>query len=277
MSNNIKRRFRRRRHELNAKMGVNMWAQPKLSKYNFKKWDRPRKKITKFFNQSNRKSVVLGRRVDARTGEKSDFEETSASKARKMREFLVRFRSRRGKGFSPTSSLGQRENIPSVKLLYGMQLRNRIALRYFYGGLKERQFKRVFRKSNFDSRRASQNFLGLLERRLDVVVWRLGYVRTIFEARQLVLHTGVYVDGKKCTYPGRLVKNGQFIHLEGAALHRAFECIRDALKSGSYRVCPSYLEIDMKTLMGLFVCDPSMDEIYYPWWFNFKMIRESYR
>ena len=106
-------------------------------------------------------------------------------------------------------SLGQRRKLSD----YGNQLFAKQKLRFYYGDLTEKQFKKIYKKSSDIKGDTSQILIELLERRLDAIVYRMKFVPTIFAARQLVNHGHFQVNGKKVNIPSYTVKDGDQISL----------------------------------------------------------------
>lgn len=101
----------------------------------------------------------------------------------------------------------------SLKKLYGERLKSKQALRASYGKISERQFKNIIRKSEYGRASSKINLKGLFERRLDVLIQRLGFAKTIFKARQLVTHKFFKVNGKIINCPSLILKVGDSISL----------------------------------------------------------------
>lgn len=99
----------------------------------------------------------------------------------------------------------------SLKVLYGQRLKSKQALRRSYGKITERQFKNLIRKSEYGKATSRINLKGLFERRLDVLVKRLGFAKTIFKARQLVTHKFFKVNGKPVNSPSLILEVGDYI------------------------------------------------------------------
>lgn len=99
----------------------------------------------------------------------------------------------------------------SLKNLYGLRLKSKQAFRTSYGKITERQFKNIIRKSEYGKASSKLNLRGIFERRLDVVVQRLGFAKTIFKARQLVTHKFFKVNGKPVNSPSLVLGVGDSI------------------------------------------------------------------
>ena len=138
---------------------------------------------------------------------------------------------------------------------YGVQLQEKQKVRFTYG-MSEKQFKKVFALAEKLPGKHGDNFLVLLETRLDNLVYRLGFATTRAQARQLVNHGHVVVDGKKLDIPSYLVKPGQTISLKESS--RKLQIVQDALASMVSR--KAYVSYDENTMVGTFVRLPERNE-----------------
>lgn len=144
---------------------------------------------------------------------------------------------------------------------YGMQLREKQKVKRIYG-LLEKQFENTMSSANRMKGRTGENLLSLLERRLDNVVFRLGFATSRAEARQLVRHGHFLVNGRRATIPSMLVRTGTKITLaEGS---RQITRIAGALEALERRSVPSWLEIDKDNFEGTVKALPVRDEITLP-------------
>jgi small subunit ribosomal protein S4 len=144
---------------------------------------------------------------------------------------------------------------------YGVQLREKQKVKRIYG-LLEKQFENTMSTANRMKGRTGENLLSLLERRLDNVVFRLGFATSRAEARQLVRHGHFFVNGRKATIPSMLVRAGNKISL--AARSREITRIAGALEALERRSVPSWLEIDKDNFEGTVKALPVRDEITLP-------------
>ena len=144
---------------------------------------------------------------------------------------------------------------------YGMQLREKQKVKRLYG-LLERQFERTMEQASRMRGRTGENLLSLLERRLDNVVFRLGFVTSRAEARQLVRHGHFLVNGRKASIPSLLVKPGMKISL--AESSRQIARVTGALETLERRSVPSWLEIDKDNFEGTVKAMPVREEITLP-------------
>ena len=138
---------------------------------------------------------------------------------------------------------------------YGMQLQEKQKVRFTYG-VNEKQFYNLFVKAGKMAGKQGDNFLCLLESRLDNLVYRLGFAATRRQARQLVTHGHIVLDGKKADIPSMLVKPGQTIALKESS--RKLQIVQDALASKVSR--KAYVSYDENTMVGTFVRLPERNE-----------------
>lgn len=124
---------------------------------------------------------------------------------------------------------------------YGRQLAEKQKVRYHYG-VTETQLRRYYRMAASRPGVTGEILLGLLERRLDNVVFRLGIAPTIPAARQLVSHGHIGIDGRRTTVPGYSVRSGQSISVQPQS--RDIAAIRESVQSRDLRRLPSFLEVD---------------------------------
>ena len=139
---------------------------------------------------------------------------------------------------------------------YGLQLQEKQKVRFTYG-MTEKQFKNLFLKASKLEGKAGENFIFLLESRLDNLVYRLGFATTRRQARQLVAHGHITVDGKKVDIPSYLCKPGQTIALKEAS--RNLVIVKEALENTVARL--AFLSYDESTGVGTFVRYPERSEV----------------
>lgn len=144
---------------------------------------------------------------------------------------------------------------------YGLQLREKQKVKRIYGVL-ERQFKNYFEKATKMKGVTGENLLKLLERRLDNVVYRMGFAINRRQARQLVRHGFFLVDGRKVDIPSYLVKPGQTVEVTPHG--KQLEVIKEALEAAEQRGFPSWVEVNVEQMKGKFVRIPERDEIALP-------------
>jgi len=140
---------------------------------------------------------------------------------------------------------------------YGKQLREKQKLRRIYG-LLERQFQRYFHEAARRTGSTGENLLKLLESRLDNVVYRMGFGSTRAEARQLVTHCSIQVNGRRTNVPSALLRAGDVISVTERA--RAQLRIQDALQLAEKVGFPAWVEVDAKKMTGTFKGAPERSE-----------------
>ena len=155
-------------------------------------------------------------------------------------------------------SVGQRRKKLSD---YGIQLYAKQKLRFYYGDLTEKQFRKIYDKASNIKGDTSQILIELLERRLDAIVYRMKFVPTIFAARQLVNHGHVKVNGKRVNIPSCTIKDGDEISIKDQS--KQINIVQESIISQE-REIPEYLEVDTKELKGRFLRAPLMHDVPYP-------------
>jgi small subunit ribosomal protein S4 len=143
---------------------------------------------------------------------------------------------------------------------FGVQLRAKQKLKGYYGDVTEKQFRKVYEEAVRMKGDTSQNLIGLLERRLDMVVYRAKWAPTIFAARQIVNHGHVSVNGEKCNIASRRVAPGDVVELRKKAQEMALVLEAQGL---SEREVPEYIVQDGDARIS-FVRVPTLDEVPYP-------------
>ncbi len=143
---------------------------------------------------------------------------------------------------------------------YGIQLRAKQKLKGYYGDVTEKQFKRSYQMADRMKGDTSQNLIGLLERRLDAIVYRAKFAPTVFAARQLVSHGHIRVNGQKCNIASRQVDVGDEISLGSKAQEMALVMEAQSLAE---RDIPDYIATDGAAKVT-FTRVPTLDEVPYP-------------
>ena len=144
---------------------------------------------------------------------------------------------------------------------YGIQLQAKQKLKSYYGNINERQFRNLYRKAIQKKGDTAENLIGLLERRLDSVVYRGKFALTVFAARQLINHGHVKVNGKKVNISSYVVKEEDTIVIRYKSKQLAFIDIALANKE---RETPEYIQMDEKNKKLKFVRVPKFEEVPYP-------------
>lgn len=141
---------------------------------------------------------------------------------------------------------------------YGQQLREKQKIRRLYGVL-ERQFRKVFAEASRRKGQTGENLLQLLEGRLDSVAYRMGFGASRAEARQIVRHNGLLVNGKRVNIPSFTLRPGDTIQLTDAA--RVHLRTKAAMEAAESRGFPEWVEVDVKAGKGTFKAFPARDEL----------------
>jgi small subunit ribosomal protein S4 len=144
---------------------------------------------------------------------------------------------------------------------YGVQLREKQKVKRMYG-LQEKQFRRTFEKASAMKGRAGENLLLLLERRLDNVVFRMGFTTSRAEARQLVRHGHFTVNGRKVRTPSVVVRSGWKVGLRERS--QKVDRITGALDALEGRSLPQWLEIDKDAMEGMVKQLPTREDVTLP-------------
>ncbi len=152
---------------------------------------------------------------------------------------------------------GQRRKKPTD---FGTQLMAKQKLKGYYGSIGERQFRRYYEEAARRKGDTGENLVGLLERRLDALVYRAKFVPTVFAARQFVNHGHVTVNGKRVTIPSYQVKEGDEIQIR--AKSRDLPLVLAAIDS-SEREVPDYVEINIGERRARFMRTPKLADVPY--------------
>tara|TARA_B100000408_G_scaffold6010_1_gene4660 strand:+ start:887 stop:1507 length:621 start_codon:yes stop_codon:yes gene_type:complete len=166
-------------------------------------------------------------------------------------------------------AMGQRRKLSD----YGNQLFAKQKLRFYYGDITEKQFRKIYEKASRIKGDTSEILIELLERRLDAIVYRMKFVPTIFAARQLVNHGHVKVNNKRVNIPSYTVKDGDEISIKEQS--KQINLIQEAIVSQE-REIPEYLEVDTKDLKGRFLRAPLMHDVPYPVTMEPNLVIEYY-
>ena len=143
---------------------------------------------------------------------------------------------------------------------FGIQLRAKQKLKGYYGDVTEKQFRKYYTEASRMKGDTSQNLIGLLERRLDMVVYRAKWAPTIWAARQIVNHGHIRVNGDKCNIPSRMLKPGDTIALRQKAKEMALVLEAQGLAE---REVPEYVQVNEDGTAN-YMRVPTLDEVPYP-------------
>lgn len=168
---------------------------------------------------------------------------------------------------NPNSSFAKREYAPGQhgqrrkkQTDYGEQLYAKQKLKTYYGNVSEKQFHKYYVEAIRRTGDAAENLVGILESRLDNLVYKAKFVPTIFAARQFVNHGHILVNGKKVNIPSYMVKAGDVIEVRKKS--KQLPIVIAAVESTS-RDFPGYLEVDSKKLTAKYTFVPKFDDIPY--------------
>ncbi|MGV6846814.1 MAG: 30S ribosomal protein S4 [Marinibacterium sp.] len=156
---------------------------------------------------------------------------------------------------------------------FGIQLRAKQKLKGYYGDLTEKQFRRVYAEAERVKGDTGENLIGLLERRLDAVVYRAKFVPTIFAARQFVNHGHVLVNGKRVNIPSYRVKEGDVVEVRDRSKQLASVLEATQLVE---RDVPDYIDADHNKMSAAFVRTPGLSDVPYPVMMEPNLVVEFY-
>lgn len=165
---------------------------------------------------------------------------------------------------------GQRRKKPSD---FGVQLMAKQKLKGYYGNISEKQFRKIYEEAVRRRGDTSENLIGLLESRLDAVIYRMKFGPTVFSCRQLVNHGHITVNGKRVNISSYRVKEGDVVAVRQKSKEMAI--ILEATQSAE-RDVPDYMETDHKQLTGKFVRVPSFTDVPYPVQMEPNLVIEFY-
>ena len=144
---------------------------------------------------------------------------------------------------------------------FGLQLRAKQKLKGYYGNLTEKQFSRTYSEAARRKGNTAEKLIGLLESRLDAIVYRAKFVPTPFAARQFVNHGHVLVNGKRVNIPSYRVKVGDVVQVRERSRNMAL--VLEALQLAE-RDTPDYVEVDAKAMTAKYLRMPELSEVPYP-------------
>ncbi len=156
---------------------------------------------------------------------------------------------------------------------FGLQLRAKQKLKGYYGDLTEKQFKKIFVEAERQRGDTGELLVGLLERRLDAVVYRSKFVPTIFAARQFVNHGHVTVNGQRVNIASYRVAEGDVVEVRDKSKQMALVLEAAGLPE---RDVPDYLEVDHSKMKATFVRTPGLSDVPYPVLMEPNLVIEYY-
>ncbi|MCQ2741391.1 MAG: 30S ribosomal protein S4 [Alphaproteobacteria bacterium] len=168
---------------------------------------------------------------------------------------------------APNSSVAKREYAPGQHgqkrkkpTDYGEQLSAKQKLKTYYGNISEKQFRKYYAEAIRRTGDAAENLIGILESRLDNIVYKSKFVPTIFAARQFVNHGHILVNGKKVNIPSYMLKTGDVVEVK--AKSKQLPIVISALEATS-RDVPAYVELDAKKASAKYAFVPKFDDVPY--------------
>ena len=156
---------------------------------------------------------------------------------------------------------------------YGIQLQAKQKLKSYYGNMNERQFRNFYRKAIKKRGDTVENLIGLLEKRLDIIVYRAKFALTVFSARQLINHGHIRVNSKKVNISSYLVKENDTIEIKDKS--KEMTVIVGSLVSKEREV-PDYIQIDEKNKKAKLLRVPKFSEVPYPTIMEPNLVIEYY-
>ncbi|MEM9026744.1 MAG: 30S ribosomal protein S4 [Pseudomonadota bacterium] len=156
---------------------------------------------------------------------------------------------------------------------FGQQLRAKQKLKGYYANISERHFRRLYAEAARLKGSTSEHLIGLLERRLDAVVYRAKFVPTMFASRQLVSHGHVMVNGRKVNIPSYRCKIGDVVEVRQKS--REIPMVMEAVKSGE-RDIPEYIDVDAAKFTARYVRIPALADVPYPVMMEPNLVVEFY-
>ncbi|MEX0692989.1 MAG: 30S ribosomal protein S4 [Rhodospirillales bacterium] len=165
---------------------------------------------------------------------------------------------------------GQRRKKPSD---YGLQLMAKQKLKGYYGNISEKQFRKYYTEAVRRRGDTSENLIGILERRLDSVIYRMKFVPTVFSARQFINHGHIKVNGVRVNIASFMVKEGDVIEVREKS--RQLPLVLLASES-SEREVPDYVEVNHQRMTGTFTRQPKLEDVPYPVQMEPNLVIEFY-
>ena len=156
---------------------------------------------------------------------------------------------------------------------YGIQLQAKQKLKGYYGNIVEKQFRRYYQEATRRKGDTSETLIGLLEQRLDAVIYRMKFVPTVFAARQFISHGHIRVNGRRVTIPSYRVKVDDTVEVREKS--RELPLVLEAIESPE-RDVPDYVSVDHNKMNGTFVRIPTLDEVPYPVQMEPNLVIEFY-
>lgn len=165
---------------------------------------------------------------------------------------------------------GQRRKKPSD---FGLQLMAKQKLKGYYGNISEKQFRKYYQEAVRRRGDTSENLIGILERRLDAVIYRMKFVPTVFAARQFINHGHIKVNGTRVNVASYMVREGDVIEVKESS--RQIPIVLLASESAE-RDVPEYVEVNHQRMTGTFVRQPKLEDVPYPVQMEPNLVIEFY-
>ncbi len=156
---------------------------------------------------------------------------------------------------------------------YGTQLRAKQKLKGYYGNISEKQFRKIYADATRRKGDSSENLIGLLECRLDAIVYRAKFVPTVFAARQFISHGHIKVNGRRVNIPSFQAKVGDVIEVKEAS--RQLTIVLEATQLAE-RDVPEYIEVDHHKMTAKFSRVPALADVPYPVHMEPNLVVEFY-
>ena len=181
-------------------------------------------------------------------------------------------------------SLRRSSKKKSRMTIYKRQLTAKQRLRRFYGSIREKQFYSLYKKASLYKGSPSSNLFILLERRLDVLVFRAGFASSIYSSRQLISHGHILVNNKKVTISSKIIEPGDLIQVNKSGIPIVKNLILQKINSTNkikqfltpHFVIPSYLEVNFNIFTAILIKSPVRNKIPYPIKFSRTLIDKFY-
>jgi small subunit ribosomal protein S4 len=156
---------------------------------------------------------------------------------------------------------------------FGIQLMAKQKLKGYYGNISEKQFRKYYEEAVRRKGDTGENFIEILERRLDAVIYRMKLALTPFAARQFINHGHITVNGKKVNIPSFLVRDNDVIEVKEKS--KQLVAVLDASQNGE-RDVPEYVEVDHRAMKGRYLRAPKFADVPYPVQMEPNLVVEFY-
>ena len=156
---------------------------------------------------------------------------------------------------------------------FGVQLRAKQKLKGYYGNISEKQFRKIYDEASRMRGDTSENLIGLLERRLDAIIYRAKFVPTVFASRQFINHGHVKVNGKRVNIPSYRVRPGDVIEVRDRS--KQMGLVLEAVQSAE-RDVPDYLDVDHNKMTASYTRVPAFADVPYPVQMEPNLVVEFY-